>query len=51
VGFLVDKVAMGKDFLRVLLVLPCQYHSTDAPYSYFIHLEPTLRDLSYWQCH
>jgi len=29
----VDKVAVGQIFLRVLLVFPCQYHSTNVPYS------------------
>jgi hypothetical protein len=29
----VDEVAVGQVFLRVLLIFPCQYHSTNAPYS------------------
>jgi hypothetical protein len=28
VGFVVDKVALGQVFLRVLRFFPCQYHST-----------------------
>jgi hypothetical protein len=28
VGFVVDKVALGQFFLRLLRVFPCQYHST-----------------------
>ena len=39
-GFVVDKVALKQDSLRVF-VFPCQYHSTIAPYS-FIRLPPTL---------
>jgi hypothetical protein len=31
VGFMVDKVALGQVFLRVLRVFPCQFHSTGAP--------------------
>jgi hypothetical protein len=42
VEFVVEKVALGQGFLPALL-LPCQCHSTRAPYSYFIHLLPTLR--------
>ena len=33
VRFMVDKVALGQVFLRVLRFFPCQYHSTSAPYS------------------
>jgi hypothetical protein len=31
VGFVVDKVAMGQVFPRVLRFSPCQFHSTGAP--------------------
>jgi hypothetical protein len=31
VGFVVDKVALGQVFLRLLRFFPCQYHSTGAP--------------------
>ena len=31
------------------LVFPCQYHSAQDPWSYFIHLSPTLHNLSNWQ--
>jgi hypothetical protein len=30
VGFVVDEVALGQVFLRVLLIFSCQYHSTDS---------------------
>ena len=39
-GFVVDKMALGKVFLPAL-TFPCQYHSTIAPYT-FIHLPPML---------
>ena len=40
VGFMVNKVAVGPVFLPAFQ-FPCQYHSTNAPYS-FIHLPRTL---------
>ena len=40
VRFDVDKVAVGQAFSQYFS-FPCQYHSTNAPYS-FIHLPPTL---------
>jgi hypothetical protein len=42
--FVVDKVALGQVFLQYFS-FPCQYHSTNAPYS-FIHLPPTLYNVS-----
>jgi hypothetical protein len=38
VGFVVDRVALGQVFLRVLLAFPYQYHSTAAPHSLINHL-------------
>jgi hypothetical protein len=35
----------GKDFSPSTSFLACQYHSTNAPYSYFIHLLSTLYEL------
>ena len=32
VGFVVEKVAQGRVFLRVFRVFPYQYHSTNSPY-------------------
>jgi hypothetical protein len=37
VGFVVDKVALGQIFLRVIQ-FSRQYHSTAAPYSLMYHL-------------
>jgi hypothetical protein len=31
VGFVVDKVALGQDFLPSTSVFPCQFHATGAP--------------------
>jgi hypothetical protein len=36
VGFVVDKVALGQVFLRVLRFFPCQYHSTVALQTHII---------------
>jgi len=36
----------GKDFSPSTSFLACQYHSTNAPYSHFIHLLSTLYELS-----
>jgi len=37
VSFMVDTVALGHDILQYCCCFPCQYHSTNAPYS-FINL-------------
>lgn len=42
VGFVVDKVALGR-FFSECLSFPYQYHSTHSPYS-FVHLSLTLYD-------
>ena len=34
VSFMVDTVALGHDFLQYCCSFPCQYHSTNAPYSF-----------------
>ena len=39
----------GTGFSPSTYVFPCQYHSTNAPYS-FIPLPPTLYGLRNWQC-
>ena len=44
VGFVVDKVAVGQVFLRVLPLFACYHHSTIAPDS-FIHQPPTLSNV------
>jgi hypothetical protein len=44
VGFMVHKEALEQVFSISTLDFPCQYHSTNAPYS-FIYLLPTLCDL------
>jgi hypothetical protein len=38
VGFVAGKVALGQVSLSSLSGLPCQYHSTAAPYSLVYHL-------------
>jgi len=46
VTFVVDEVALGRDFLSPRTsFFPCQYHFTNAPYP-FIHLPPTLYNVS-----
>jgi len=44
VGLVVDIEALGCNSLQILQFL-CQYHSTNAPHSYFIHLSSTLNNL------
>jgi len=34
VGFIVDRVALGRNFLGVLRLFPYEYNSTNAPYSF-----------------
>lgn len=45
IGFMVDKSALGQVFFLNVSFLPCQYHSTNAQYS-FIHLPPMMYNLS-----
>jgi hypothetical protein len=46
VGFVVSRVALEQVFLRVLQYFPGQYHLTSAPYSYFIHPQSMLYNLT-----
>jgi len=45
VEFVVDKMTLGQT-LRVS-DFPCQYNSTNAPHSHFIHLPLTLYDVTF----
>jgi hypothetical protein len=49
-GFVMSKVALGQVYLSALQ-FPCQYDSTSAPNSFFIHLLLTICNLSNWQRH
>jgi hypothetical protein len=40
-------VALAQGFLRVLPALPLQYHSSNTPRPYFIHLQQTLYKSNY----
>jgi hypothetical protein len=41
----------GTCFSLMASVFPCQYHSTDVPYSYVIHPPPMLCRLGNWERH
>ena len=45
VGFLVDSVASGIDFSPNLSIFLCQRDSTNATYSYLIHLQSMVNKL------
>jgi len=49
VEFVVDKMTLGQT-LRVL-DFPCQYNSTNAPHSHFIHLPSMIYGFINLQCH
>ena len=40
VGFVVEEVALGQDFLRVLRIFPRQYYFTNVPYSFKDAIKP-----------
>ena len=33
-GFVVDRMTLGQAFFPSALIFPCQYHSTNAPYTF-----------------
>jgi len=46
-----DKMALVQDFSLKTLLFPCHYHSTDVPYSYFIHRLSMPNNCSnWWHC-
>jgi len=44
VKFVVENVALVTVYFSVTLVFPCQCHSTNAPWSLFKYLPPTLHN-------
>jgi hypothetical protein len=48
-AFMAVKVELGYVSLKVFRVVPRQYYSTIAPYSYFIYLPPALCHSYNWQ--